>query len=68
MLELLAKKMPFEAKAVSQELLLKDEQKQKEVKEQNMNPYTWEYMIKNNMAGCRKYVRKIDYMYFGKYI
>lgn len=68
MLELLASKMPLKARAVSQELLLKDEQKEKEINEQNMNPYTWEYMIKNNMCGCRKYVKKIDYEYFGKYI
>lgn len=59
--------MPFNAKAVSYESMLRDEQKEKNFKEMNMNPYTWEYMIKNDLLGCRKYTKKIDFCYFGKY-
>lgn len=60
--------MPFKARAVNQSLLEEEAKKEEEMIERNMNPYTYEYMIKNNMLGCHKYVKKIDYKYFGKYL
>lgn len=67
MLESLAEKMPFKARAVSQEMLLEEERFEAEKKIQNMNPYTYEYMIKNNMLDCRKWIKLIDFKHFGKY-
>ncbi|XKL68599.1 hypothetical protein PGB90_004090 [Kerria lacca] len=67
-LKVIADKMPFKARAVNQSLLEEEAKKEEEMIERNMNPYTYEYMIKNNMLGCHKYVKKIDYKYFGKYL
>ncbi len=67
-LQVIASKMPFEARAVSHEMLMEEAATEKVNVERNMNLYTWEYMIKNNMLGCRKYAKKIDYVFFGKYL
>lgn len=66
-LEKLAEKMPFPARAVSHEMLLEEEDLEKEKKVRNMNPFTYEYLIKNDMLGCRKWAKKVDLKYFGKY-
>lgn len=42
--------------------------KEKWQKENNKNPYTMEYLIKNNMDDLQRKVKKIDHVYFGKYI
>lgn len=60
--------VPFQARAVSYEGMIKEKEQEKIDAERNMNPYTWEYLIKNNVLGCRKYVKRIDYEYFGKYL
>jgi len=65
---LICKKVPFQARPVCYEDLIKEKQQEKIDAERNRNPYTWEYLIKNNLLGCRKYVRRIDYEYFGKYL
>lgn len=67
-LKVLADKMPFAARPVSQELLDEEAKKEQDDEMRNTNPYTYEYMIKNNMLGCRKYARRIDYFHFGKFI
>lgn len=66
-LEDLAKKMPFKAIAVSQEIM--DEMKAKEEYEEknNLNPFTLKYIIQNNMGGCHSWIKPIDFKWFGKY-
>lgn len=61
-------KLPFQAKAVSQEILELDAAKEHWQNENNQNPYTMEYLIKNNMDDLQRKVKKIDLLYFGKYI
>lgn len=67
MLTGVANQLPFKAMAVSQKLL--DERAEKEAREkrENMNPYTFEYLIKNNMGNCQQWIRRIDFLHFGKY-
>ena len=60
--------MPFPARAVSHEMLEKEAEKEQQIKERNMNIYNLEYLIKNNILGCRRWVKEIDYQYFGKYL
>jgi len=36
--------------------------------ENNQNKYTMEYLIKNNMDDLQRKVKKIDHLYFGKYV
>lgn len=67
-LEKIAAKLPFKAKAVSQEIIEWDLMKETYQKENNTNPYSMEYLIKNNMDDLQRKVKKIDLKYFGKYI
>lgn len=60
--------MPFAARAVSYEMLEKEEEKERQRQERNMNVFNYEYLVKNNIFGCRRWVKKIDYQYFGKYL
>lgn len=64
----IADKLPFKAKVVSQEILEWDAAKENWQKENNSNPYTMEYLIKNNMDDLQRKVKRIDHFYFGKYV
>lgn len=52
----IAKRLPFDAMAVSQEIMDKMEAEKKKVEEENQNPWTWKYIIQNNMLGCNKWM------------
>lgn len=68
MLNQVAHILPFDAMAVSQEILEKRDEQEKLDSERNLNEYTMEYIIKNNMGNAKTWARKGDYIYFGKYI
>src|SRR5947209_6421450 len=61
-------KLPFRAKAISHKML--EEMKQKEIDDakNNINPYTMEYVIKNNMGKCHYWISPYDRKWFGKHI
>ena len=63
-----ADKLPFKAIAISQEMLTEMRKKEKEEEEKNINPYTFEYLIKNNMGNSQHWIKRIDHFYFGKYV
>ncbi|XP_030753261.1 39S ribosomal protein L16, mitochondrial [Sitophilus oryzae] len=63
----IAMKMPFKAKAVSQEMLEEMEANEKWIEENNQNPYTMKYIIQNNIGGCHKWLSPVDFKYFGKH-
>ncbi|KAJ1531017.1 hypothetical protein ONE63_005849 [Megalurothrips usitatus] len=68
LLEEMAHLLPFKAMAVDQKTLLAMK-KLEELKEQrNINPYTYKYLIMNNMCGSQNWVKPIDKLYFGKYV
>lgn len=56
----IAKRLPFDAMAVSQEIMDKMEAEKKKVEEENQNPWTWKYIIQNNMLGCNKWISKYE--------
>lgn len=64
----IARKLPFAAKAVSQEMLEKMAVEEKRLDEENQNPWTWKYIIQNNMFGCHKWISKYDKRWFNKYV
>lgn len=64
----IAKRLPFDAMAVSQEIMDKMEAEKKKVEEENQNPWTWKYIIQNNMLGCNKWISKYDRKWFNEYI
>lgn len=62
-----ADKLPFEARVVSHEMLLEEAKREKELEEQNLNPYTFKYVCQNNLSGCHRWLRPIDHKVFGKF-
>lgn len=68
MLEHVAHCLPFEAMAVSQEMLDKEEQKKERRERENLNPYTKKYVMQNNLNGCHKWLTKYDHHWFGEYL
>ncbi|XP_059483709.1 large ribosomal subunit protein uL16m [Neocloeon triangulifer] len=63
----IANKLPFKARAVSQEMLEKDKLQEIEDAKNNLNPYTMEYIIRNNMAGVQNWISPFDRKWFCKY-
>lgn len=63
-----AQKLPFKAKATSYDLMIQERQREKELEALNINPYTAEYVIKNNMGGCHKWLSKYDKKWFWKHV
>lgn len=63
-----AGKMPFQAMAVSQKLMEKLDAEEKRLEEANENPYTFEWLVRNNMFDCQRYISPRDKMWFGKFI
>ncbi|XP_054257258.1 39S ribosomal protein L16, mitochondrial [Macrosteles quadrilineatus] len=60
--------LPFKAMAVSHEMLEEMEAKEKLDEARNLNEYTMEYIIKNNLGHAKLWCRRNDYKYFGKFI
>ncbi|KZC10441.1 39S ribosomal protein L16, mitochondrial, partial [Dufourea novaeangliae] len=67
-LQLMAKNLPFAARAVSQDIMNKIEMEKKMLKEENLNPWTWKYVIQNNILGCHRWISKYDRRWFNEYI
>lgn len=67
-LENIASRLPFKAKAVSQELLEKEREIEKQKRENNLNPFTWQYIIQNNMLGYGKSASPYERRWFNKYM
>ncbi|XP_076284918.1 large ribosomal subunit protein uL16m-like isoform X2 [Lasioglossum baleicum] len=64
----IANRLPFAAEAVSyQKMLLQDRQKKK-VEEENLNPWTWKYIIQNKMLGNQNWISKYDKKWYMEYL
>lgn len=59
-LNMVAQKLPFKAQVVSQELLIKMQEKNSQ---ENLNPITMKYMIQNNLNGCNNWTSPRDYKF-----
>lgn len=68
MLNHAAVNMPFKAMAVSQAMLDEMEQKKELDKRRNLNPFTKQYVIQNNLNGCHKWLGKYDHHWFGEHL
>lgn len=67
-LAMIAHNLPFPADAVSHEMLVARREEEERLEHENINPYTFKYMVQNNMSGCHKWIKNIDKIYFGKYV
>lgn len=66
-LEHCARVMPFNARAVTQEMLDQDKIDEKWKKDNNLNPWTRQYVIQHNMDSCHKWLKPNDHTWFGEY-
>nr|CAG4635059.1 EOG090X0DE4 [Alona affinis] len=62
-----AHKLPFKAIATSYEKMEEEKVLEKELEAKNINPYTAEYVIRNNMGGCHRWISRYDKLWFFKY-
>ena len=66
-LKRVADKLPFKAEAISQEMVEEEERQAEMLERENVNPFTFEYCVNNNMLGCRKWLSTYDYKWYNKY-
>ncbi|CAL7950703.1 unnamed protein product [Xylocopa violacea] len=62
-----AKRLPLDAMAVTQEIMDKMAEAERKLQEENQNPWTWKYIIQNNMLGCHRWISTYDKQWFNKY-
>ena len=62
-----AHKLPFKAKVVSQEIMEADEREEQYIVENNINPFTFKLGLKHNLLNCRSWASPYDYFWHGKY-
>lgn len=63
-----AEKLPFKAKATSFEMMEAAKIQENELELANINPYTAEYVIRNDMGGCHNWISKYDKKWFFKHV
>ena len=54
--------------AVNADLLDRLEAEEKRLEETNANPYTFEWLVRNNMFDCQRHLSPRDRVYFGKFV
>lgn len=62
-----ANQLPFPARAVSHEMLENEALEKEALEKTNLNPYTFKYVVQNNLGGCHRWLRPIDHKQFGKF-
>ncbi|BES95866.1 ribosomal protein L16 [Nesidiocoris tenuis] len=67
-LKIVAHNLPFKAMAVSYKMLEERKALLKKQIDENINPYNFEYLLKNNIGNCRRWAKRIDYYHFGQYV
>lgn len=66
-LQTYANQLPFKARAVSHEILQREETERQELESSNLNPYTMKYVIQNNLSGIHRWLSPVDHKWFGKH-
>lgn len=67
-LELVAHKLPFAAKVVNQQMMEEMAKEEERSEKENLNRYTYKYVVQNNLGGCHNWMSPYDKQWFGKYI
>ena len=63
----IAEKLPFKAEFVSQETLEAEQEKERKMEEENLNPFSFKHCLDNNLLGSHKWASKYDFLWYGKY-
>ena len=58
----------FEAIAVNKDLLDRLNAEEQRLQEANQNPYTFEWMVRNNMFDCTRFLSPYDRKWFGRFV
>jgi large subunit ribosomal protein L16 len=66
-LKQVADQLPFKAKPVSHEVLIREAEKKKRDEERNINPYTFKYIVKNNLGQSHLWISPYDRKWFGEH-
>ena len=64
----IAKNLPFDAMVVTQEMMEAMAERKKKLEEKNQNPWTWKYIIQNDLLGSLKWISKYDRRWFNEYV
>ena len=67
-LQYVAGKLPFDALAVNKELIERLDAEEKRREETDENPYSFEWLVRNNMLDCRRHLSPRDKVWFGKFV
>ncbi|GAB6030015.1 mitochondrial ribosomal large subunit component [Chamberlinius hualienensis] len=67
LLEEVRQKMPVKSISVSKEMLEQFQAEEKRQEEENINPFTYKYIVDNNLLGCHQWISPYDFEYHGKY-
>ncbi|KAI6215372.1 Ribosomal-L16 domain-containing protein [Aphelenchoides besseyi] len=59
--------LPFQTEFVSEEILQKRRDEEREIELYNQNPYNWDHVIKYNMQNCCGWLSQYDIIWRGKY-
>ncbi|XP_058797939.1 large ribosomal subunit protein uL16m isoform X2 [Phymastichus coffea] len=66
-IESIANMLPFKAMAVTQESLNQLHEDEKYLADNNENPFTFKYIIQNNLGGCHNWISPLDKYWYGKH-
>ena len=67
-LKTVSKMFNFDAIVVNKEMLDRINAREKELQEANENPYTFEWMVRNNIFDCQSFLSPYDQKWFGKFV
>jgi len=67
LLRFIANQLPFKARPVSYQMLQEEAERNKQTEEENLNEFSFQYCVENNMMGCRKWLSTYDYEWHNKY-
>ena len=63
-----ANQLPFKAKAVSYEIMQKEAAEKRRKEAANINPYTFKYIVQNNLGESHLWVSPYDRKWFGEHM
>ncbi|XP_035788455.1 39S ribosomal protein L16, mitochondrial-like [Anopheles albimanus] len=67
-LDIVCPKLPFKAMVISQQTLDGTAATADRLKVENLNPWTFKYVVQNNLGGSHRWLSPADHKWFGKHI
>lgn len=67
MLKKVADKLPFKAQVVTQKMLEDEERMQADFVKENLNSFSFEYVLRNKLMACKTWASPYDFKWFGRY-